>query len=154
MAFPNGDLEEAVRMEAPSDVEAGDGMVCELDKALYGLKQVAQVWNKTIRNKLRATGFQQSTADKCIYVKSTGSEHAYLYLYVDDPIITGPTDTEIETVAAALAAEFKMKAIGELLFFLGICVRYIPTSPRLHLVQGRYIKEVVAHFNQSDAKPV
>lgn len=108
MAFPNCKLDEVVQMEVPNGVYADDDMVCELDKSLYGLKQAAQVWNKTIRNKLRSLDFKQSAADECIYVKTVGGEHVYVFLYVDDLIIAAPSDEEIEQVAAALAAEFKL----------------------------------------------
>ena len=41
-------------------------------------------------------------------------------IYVDDLIIVGDSETEIEHVKGLLKEEFEMKDLGELRYFLGI----------------------------------
>ena len=63
-------FEEDIYMEQPDGyIEQGsEDLVCKLRKSLYGLKQSSRCWNKALTEFLKSIGFNQSTADPCVYV--------------------------------------------------------------------------------------
>jgi len=87
-AFINGILSEEIYMQLLEDIDTGnDRMVCKLNKALYSLKQAARCWNKQFHKFLQRFNFQQSNADRCVYLDQFEGEKMYLALYVDDGLI-------------------------------------------------------------------
>ena len=65
-------------------------------------------------------GFEQSKNDHSLFVKTKGSTVVYLIVYVDDLVITGNSESEIECFKTFLKNKFKIKDLGELKYFLGI----------------------------------
>ena len=55
-----------------------------------------------------------------MYVKKTSCGLVVIVIYVDDLIVTRSSHDEIEHVKKVLGAEFDMKDLGELKYFLGI----------------------------------
>ena len=92
-AFLNGKLEEEIFMKQPEGYvdEKHPEKVCRLNSSLYGLKQSARCWNKMMDTYLKESGYQQSTADPCIYFKTeivNGEKMIILIgVYVDDTIL-------------------------------------------------------------------
>ena len=72
-AFLNGKLEEEIYMEQPYGyiLSGKEHLVCKLQKSLYGLKQSPRCWNTAFQEFMMLLQFKQSTADPCIYVKTT-----------------------------------------------------------------------------------
>ncbi|WP_286497623.1 reverse transcriptase domain-containing protein, partial [Escherichia coli] len=121
-AFLHGDLQEEVYMMQPPSYEsdAHPDFVCRLRKALYGLKQAPRAWSNKIGEYLVTIGFQKSNANFSLYVKKTNGGIILLVIYVDDLIITGDSDAEIQDVRLLLRQKFEMKDFGGLRYFLGI----------------------------------
>ena len=65
-------------------------------------------------------GFEISKADHSLYVRKTGGGIVVIVVYVDDVIITGDCEEDIDQAKGLLKAEFDMKDLGELMYFLGI----------------------------------
>ena len=88
-AFLNGELEEENFMRQPEEFakEVKEHMVCKLDKAIYGLKQASMRWYFKFQQTISSYGFEENTADQCIYLKKCGSRFIFLVLYVDDIIL-------------------------------------------------------------------
>ncbi|XP_057543283.1 uncharacterized mitochondrial protein AtMg00810-like [Amaranthus tricolor] len=78
--------------------------VCLLRGSLYGLKQAPRAWYQRF----------------AVFV--TGTDTAYILLYVDDIILTASSDQLWTRVMDLLRSEFAMKDFGPLSFFLGIAV--------------------------------
>ena len=78
--------------------------VCKLKKALYGLKQAPRAWHERIS----------------LYVQEKENGIVIVCIYVDDLIVGGDKEAEIEHVKALMKQEFDMKDLGELRYFLGI----------------------------------
>ena len=55
-----------------------------------------------------------------MYVKKIDCGLIVIVIYVDDLIIIGSNKDEIVDVKKGLGAEFDMKDLGELMYFLGI----------------------------------
>ena len=71
-AFLNGRLDEEIYMEQPPGyIKKGEEqLVCKLNRSMYGLKQSPRFWNTTLREFLKSSGFKQSAADPCVFVKT------------------------------------------------------------------------------------
>lgn len=154
-AFLNGPLEEEVYVSQPPGFEVADsdGKALRLRKALYGLKQAPRAWNKRIDSFLTQTGFRKCTVEHGVYIKViSNSDVLLLCLYVDDLVITGSNETEIEKLKLNLKSEFEMSDLGELAYFLGI--EFLQTKKGVVMHQKKYVSEILKRFNMIDCNPV
>jgi hypothetical protein len=71
---------------------------------------------------------------------------------VDDLIILGKDLNSIDKVKERLRAEFEMKDLGELQYFLGIQVQRDRSKRRLHINQSGYISSILERFGMDDSK--
>ena len=108
-------------MERPLNFETHDRetYVCKLKKSMYGLKQAPRTWYDKIDIFLSSLGFTKSKADSNHYYKVKYGNLLMLLLYGDDLFVTG-TDVLIADTKRKLAAEFKMKDLGMMHYFLGM----------------------------------
>ena len=120
-AFLNGKIEEEVYVEQPEGFSVFDRQthVCKLKKALYGLKQAPRAWYERIDTYLLKLGFAKNEADPNLYFKTEEDDMVIFVLYVDDLLITGD-EHMIEKCKQDLSAEFEMKDLGLLHYFLGL----------------------------------
>ena len=98
--------------------------VCLLHKAIYGLKQAPRAWFESFTSQLFHIGFHASSADSNLFILHHGSFVIYLFLYVDDIIITGNSPPFIDQLISSLSAAFDLKNLGLLKFFLGLQIEY------------------------------
>ncbi|CAO2193121.1 unnamed protein product [Urochloa humidicola] len=142
-AFLNGDLKEEVYVQQPSGfvIPGMEGKVCRLRKALYGLRQAPRAWNTKLDATLRKMGFEQSPHDAAVYRRGRGGSSLLVGVYVDDLIITGSSDAEVEAFKREMKAAFQMSDLGPLSFYLGIEVHQDDTG--ITLRQTAYAKRVV-----------
>jgi hypothetical protein len=68
-------------------------------------------------------GFVEAKTDTSLFVFHRGSDIAYLFLYVDDIVLTASSTELLCHIIAALQQEFSMKDLGELHHFLGMHVQ-------------------------------
>ncbi len=155
-AFLNGDIEEDIYMDQPTDYveSSGSNMVCKLQRSLYGLKQAPRVWNNVIDKFLKQSGYVQSQADVCIYVKDKGGEKTIIALYVDDLLIACSNDDSLQQVKKELANRFNMKDLGPAKFILGLEITRDRRNKTTYLSQEKYITDILNRFNMKDAKPM
>jgi hypothetical protein len=73
-----------------------------------------------------------------------------LAVYVDDVIITGPTNT-VDTIVSTLTERFKLTGGGDAQWCLG--VKISQTDNTITLSQKAYIDTILARFGQTTAKP-
>ncbi|XP_016699788.1 uncharacterized protein [Gossypium hirsutum] len=121
----------------------GTQLVCKLKKAIYGLRQAPRVWFNTFHSFLIGKlGFQPSKTDSSLFVWLSSCSKLYLMAYVDDIVITGSSPSEISNVVQQLHAEFFLKDLGNLNFFLGIEVTR--NSSSLVLTQHKFITDLLS----------
>ncbi|CAL9003229.1 unnamed protein product [Prunus brigantina] len=125
-AFLHGDLKEEIYMDPPPGipVTSKEGMVCKLRKSLYGLKQSPRAWFGRFAASMRKSGYVQSNSDHTLFLKRRKGRLTALIIYIDDMIVTGDDQAEIQSLQKYLASEFEMKSLGDLKYFLGIEERY------------------------------
>src|ERR1044072_6362112 len=154
-AFLNGPLEEEVYVHQPPgfEVTGHENKVMKLHKSLYGLKHAPRAWNKRIDSFLTGTGFRKCIVEHRVYVKQVNEVVImFICLYVDDLVIIGASDHEIEKVKNDLKLEFEMSDLGELSYFLGIQFEKVENGIVMH--QNKYMTEVLKRFNMAQCNPV
>jgi hypothetical protein len=98
---------------------------------------------------LMSLGFTKSSADPNLYFKVEDGEPMILLLYVDDLFLTG-AEKLITECKRKLAAEFEMKDLGMMHYFLGLEVWQ--RSDGIFLNQGKYVVEILKRFGMLDCK--
>jgi hypothetical protein len=115
-------LEEEVYMkQSPSFVNSTfPSYHYKLDKALYGLKQTPHARYSHFSDKLQSLGFASSKADISLFHYKKDSFTMYLLIYVDDIIIASSSSSTVFDLLHALQADFALKDLSSLHYFLGI----------------------------------
>ena len=152
-AFLQGTLTNEVYISQPPGFVDRDRPrhVCRLNKALYGLKQAPRAWYTELRKFLLESGFTNSLADTSLFIYNRGNSCIYILVYVDDIILAGDS-VSVQAVLASLSSRFSLKDLGDLSYFLGI--EAIRSPQALHLMQKKYITDLLHKLNMSEAKPV
>ena len=153
-AFLHGLLHEDVYMKQPPGFvdSAHPSYLCKLDKSLYGLKQAPRAWFSRLSSTLLQLGFQASKADVSLFIFNKGGVQLYILIYVDDIIIVSSSSLATDRLLAQLQADFAVKDLGPLNYFLGIQVHH--TSQGLRLTQKKYITDLMTRTNMVAAKGV
>ncbi|CAL9017404.1 unnamed protein product [Prunus brigantina] len=153
-AFLHGDLKEEIYMDLPPGipVTSKEGVVCKLRKSLYGLKQSPRAWFGRFAASMKKFGYVQSNSDHTLFLKRHKGKLTALIIYVDDMIVTGDDQAEMQNLQKYLASEFEMKSLGDLKYFLGIEVAR--SKHGIFLSQRKYILDLLAETGMLDCKPI
>jgi hypothetical protein len=93
--------------------------IYRLTKALYGLKQAPRAWHARVATTLRGHGFAPSI-DSSLFLLQKPEVTMYLLVYVDDITLVSSSQSAADTLVRALGADFAIKDLGKLHFFLGL----------------------------------
>jgi len=96
-------------------------------------------------------GFVKSEVVSNLYYLMVGGEPLILVLYMDDLFLTGSPGL-IEDCKRDLAAEFEMKHLGLMHYFLGLEVWQ--TDGEIFLDQERYAMDILKKFRVLDCRPM
>ena len=121
-----------------------------MKKALYGLKSAPRTWYGRIRGFLCSLGFTKSKADSKLCYKVEDGNPVILLLYVDDMFVTG-RDGLIVDMKRKLSAEFKMKDLGMMHYFIGMEVWQ--NADGISIGQGKYTVEILKRFGMMVVRP-
>lgn len=146
-AFLHGSLDEPVFYEQPSGFvdPAYPDHVCFLRKALYGLKQAPRAWFQRFAAFVGSLRFQCRKMDTSLFTFRRASNTGYLLLYVDNILLTASTCDMLQSIIVALRAEFDMKDLGLLHYFLGNSTTR--SASGMFLSQHKYESEIIARTN-------
>ncbi|GJW59596.1 zinc finger, CCHC-type containing protein [Tanacetum coccineum] len=115
-AFLNGNLNEEIYMKQPEGfvMPGHESKVCKLNKSLYGLKQTPKQWHLKFDDVVLSNGFSLNQADKCVYSKfDSCGKGVIICLYVDDMLIFGTDQDQVNKTKEFLSSNFDMKDLGE-----------------------------------------
>ncbi|KAL2246099.1 UNVERIFIED_CONTAM: Retrovirus-related Pol polyprotein from transposon RE1 [Sesamum indicum] len=149
-AFLHGSLKENIYMDPPEGLVVEPGFVCKLKKSLYGLKQASREWNTKFTERMKAYGFRQSKYDYCLFKKPLKHGYIVLLVYVDDILLTAPTDTDLMNVKKYLDDMFTIKDLGTAKYFLGI--EFTNSSQGLLATQHKYVTDIVKDMGLMQSK--
>lgn len=151
-AFLYGTLQEEVYLEQPEGFNDGTGRVCRLKKSLYGLKQSPRCWNKRFMQFIKKVGLKSSTADPCLFYRNCGKRSLYVVIYVDDGLVIGSTEDEVQEFLTQLKEEFKI-TLGSLKNFLGMQLK-CQKDGSIFINQEGYISKILKQYRMDKCNAV
>ncbi|KAJ9567153.1 hypothetical protein OSB04_003119 [Centaurea solstitialis] len=154
-AFLNGELNEEIYMRQPEGfvISGNENKVCKLVKSLYGLKQAPKQWHQKFDDVVLSNGFALNQADKCVYSKFDASgKGVIICLYVDDMLIFGTDQDQVDKTKEFLSSKFDMKDMGEADVILGI--KIIRGEHGITISQSHYIEKMLNKFNMKDCSSI
>ncbi|CAM8998041.1 unnamed protein product [Rhodiola kirilowii] len=130
-----------------------ENKVCKFIKSLYGMKLAPKQWHQKFDEVILSSGFKLNQADKCIYNKFVNSGNGVIIcLYVDDMLIFGTDQKQVDIAKDFLSSSFSIKDIGEAGVILGIRIKC--ENKGLALSQSHYVEKVLKKFNCLNCVPV
>ncbi|KAL5812132.1 hypothetical protein ACOSQ3_027082 [Xanthoceras sorbifolium] len=129
-------------MEGPSGLENAYGdKVCKLKESLYRIKQSSRAWFEKFTKAVKRFGYTKCQAGHTLFVHHATGFITILILYVDDMIMTGNSEEEIQKLKPFLAKEFEIKNLESMKYFLGMEVAR--SKAGICINQRKYILEEV-----------
>ncbi|GJZ27279.1 retrotransposon protein, putative, ty1-copia subclass [Tanacetum coccineum] len=101
---------------------------------------------------IKKIGFTQNPDDACVYLKASGSNVAFLVLYVDDILLMGNSVTMLKEVKYWLCKCFSMKDTGEASYILGIKIIRDRSKWLIALSQSAYLEKILKKFRMENSK--
>lgn len=97
--------------------------------------------------------FVSAKSDASLFVKKVDGVLLYVLVYVDDIIVTGNHQANIDSFVSTLDTQFSLKDLGPISYFLGVEVT--PITDGLFLNQHKYILDLLkkARMNQANGSP-
>lgn len=120
-AYLNATIDHEIYVELPMSLEGkrpvrpGEKVVHRVNKAIYGLKQSGRLWYLRLTTFLKTLGFEERGDIQCVLVKprvdTDGNMKISMIIgfFVDDMIVTGDSEQDIEDFIEKLNKEFKLK---------------------------------------------
>jgi hypothetical protein len=118
-AYLNGEIEEEVFMEVPSDFydilneresrKFRGNKVCLIRKALYGLKQSGRQWYKKLDEKLKQQKLKPLNSDPCVYINKEDGNIVIVVIYVDDLMVASDNPRKLQRLKSELSKSFEME---------------------------------------------
>ena len=149
-AFLNGDINEEVYVAQPQgfEVSGREDHVYKLKKALYGLKQAPRAWYTRIDGYFKSVGFQRSLSEPTLYFKKSATDILIVCLYVDDLIFMVSNKKMNEEFKTLMMAEFDMKDLGLMSYFLGLEVHQM--QGEIFVSQSKYARDMLKRFKMDN----
>ncbi|KAK8957122.1 hypothetical protein KSP39_PZI000020 [Platanthera zijinensis] len=96
-------------------------------------------------------GYKQGHSDHTLFVKRNEGKIVVLIVYVDDIVITGNDTDEISKLKGLLSAEFEVKDLGRLRYFLGIEVTH--SDKGIFISQRKYVLDLLTETGMLGCAP-
>jgi hypothetical protein len=124
--------------------------VLHLVKALYGLRQAPRAWYAKLDESLLRLRFQRSTSEHAVYLRGAGDRRLVVGVYVDDLIIAGGNQVDIDTFKQEMHSTFKMSDLGRLHYYLGLEVSQ--SEEGITLCQNAYAAKILETAGMTGCK--
>ncbi|XP_024441578.1 uncharacterized protein LOC112324164 [Populus trichocarpa] len=150
--FLNGVLQEEIYVKQPDGfaIQGEEDKVYLLQKALYELKQAPRAWYSRIDDHLLNLGFVKSLSKATLYIRLKDDDILIMSLYVDDLLITGSNELQIEEFKQEMMRVFEMTDLGLMTYFLGMEVKQ--SKNEVFICQKKYAKEILKKFQMEECK--
>ncbi|GKA65290.1 putative ribonuclease H-like domain-containing protein [Tanacetum coccineum] len=151
-AFLYGTIDEEVYVMQPPGFQDSQfpDRVYKVVKAMYGLHQAPRAWYGTLSKYLLDNGFQRGTIDQTLFIRKHKGEFLLVQVYVDDIIFGSSNPKLCREFETLMHDKFKMSAMGELNFFLGLQV--LQKKDGIFLSQDKYVFDILKKFGLSDVR--
>ncbi|GJX44708.1 zinc finger, CCHC-type containing protein [Tanacetum coccineum] len=110
-------------------------------------------WHQKFDKVVLSNGCLLNQADKCVYSKfDEFGKGVIICLYVDDMLIFGTDQVQVDLTKKFLSSRFSMKDMGEADVISGIRIKH--ESNGIAISQSHYIEKVLKKLNYFDCTPV
>jgi hypothetical protein len=152
-AYLNGWMDTEVFMRQPPGYidQAYPNRVCKLNKGLYGLKQAGRIWYEAVHSFIEELGFLRTTADPCVYTRTSPEGRVIVGLHVDDFVLAGQP-CAIDTFRNEFRTRFSTKELGEAKYIVGLQISQ--SFFGITVSQSTYIKSFVQDIVPNDTHTV
>ncbi|CAI7806042.1 unnamed protein product [Closterium sp. NIES-53] len=99
---------------------------------------------------LEEIDFTPSTADHSLFMLGEGEQRSLMVMYVNDILIFSPSSDLVKEVMLKLQDKFKCKALGYLIFYLGLHIERDVEKRCMPVHQRKYLEALAANFGQSE----
>ena len=94
---------------------------CRLNMALYGTKRAERLCGIKLHKELKEVGAVRSKVDPCLYDWHHPVHGCiYIFVYVDDLIVTGEKLAGVEAVKRSVSAKFEVRDMGKVNEYIGV----------------------------------
>nr|GEX32815.1 ribonuclease H-like domain, reverse transcriptase, RNA-dependent DNA polymerase [Tanacetum cinerariifolium] len=149
-AFLHGELKEEVYVTQPEGFKKprNENKVYRLVKVLYGLKQAPRTWNMKLDQTLKSLNFRKCTLEQAIYTRVRKDSMLLVGVYVDDLIVTGSSNEDLQKFKSQMEERFKMSDLSLLAYYLGIEVTQ--TEDGISIKQTGYTNKILKEARMVD----
>ncbi|CAI7817960.1 unnamed protein product [Closterium sp. NIES-53] len=155
-AFLQGSLHEEIWLRRPPGFTGSfpAGTQWSLRRPVYGLRQAPREWHDTLRTTLASLGFDPSTADPSLFLRTdTTLPPFYVLVYVDD-LVFATADTEaLAHVKSELQKRHTCTDLGELTSYLGLRITRDRAQSTITLTQSHMVQQVLQRFGFTYSSP-
>lgn len=156
-AFIHAKIDKEIYVEQPVGFEKSKAtsscrLYCKLNKALYGLKQSPRLWYEHLLGVLQVNGFDTMPYDSAIFIHP--KLKIIIICHVDDLIITGPEERQINVIVEELTKSVKLEKIGNINQFLGMQVETDYLNRVIRINQNKYTDVMLTRFSKKGLHPV
>ncbi|XP_031263008.1 uncharacterized protein LOC116121206 [Pistacia vera] len=117
------------------------------------LKEKApRAWYSRINDHLLNLDFVRSPNEYTLYIREAEDDLMIISLYVDDLLVIGSNETQVDEFKKSMQSEFEMTDLGGMSYFLGMEIDQHVDGIFVNL--RRYASEVLKKFCMENCKPV
>ena len=148
LAYPQASAPTALFMNIPQGFKLPKHLnsadyCLKLRKNVYGNKEGGRAWYEHLWEGLRTLNFSRSDVDRCVFYRGT----VIMLVYVDDCILMGPNQEEINQVFKDLkGAGYGVEDEGDVSDFLGVNYTTAPDGT-VHLKQDKLVRQILHDMN-------
>lgn len=142
-AYLYAPLSEEIYIKQPQGfIQKGkENLVCRLKRALYGLHQSGRAWYFELTKTLEEIGLYKVNNCNCTYYCGNS---VVILIYVDDMVIYGRTENDIDKITNKLKEKFDLKILGKTKRLLG--VEFEESNSKFLIHQIPYIEEICKKY--------
>ncbi|CAI7820839.1 unnamed protein product [Closterium sp. NIES-54] len=155
-AFLQGSLHEEIWLRRPPSFTGSfpPGTQWSLRRPVYGLRQAPRQWHDTLRTTLAALGFDPSTADPSLFLRTdTSLPPFYILVYVDDLVFATADTAGLAHVKSELQKRHTCTDLGELRSYLGLQITRDRAQRTITLTQSHMVQQVLQRFDFTYSSP-
>lgn len=121
--------------------------VLNLCRGLYGSKKSPGLWHEKSLAFMNSMEFSRLVSDNCAFRRGK----KWLLLYVDDIIVTGEKNSDIQMVKEELIRQLDVQDMGRSQSFLAVA--FSQDAGRAVMLQPGYMQRILSPSDVTDCKP-
>ncbi|GKA72491.1 putative ribonuclease H-like domain-containing protein [Tanacetum coccineum] len=113
--------------------------------------EAIRAWYATLSTFLEKHGYRRGTIDKTLFIKKDKKDIMLVQVYVDDIIFGSTRKSWCDEFKALMKGKFQMSSMGELIFFLGLHVKF-KRPWGIFISQDKYVADMLKKFDLASVK--